>query len=260
MKIKKSLGQNFLNNNDILNRIVECGDIQEKDIIIEIGPGTGNLTQKLLDKKPRKLIVVEKDTELSNFLKSKFNKKLEVINEDILKYLGNFKFDNPVKVFGNLPYNISTKILLSFLKLNNLEKLYKKFIFIFQKEVAERIISDENSKNYGRLSILTSWKTEKKKIIDIAPKYFYPKPRVWSTLLTLVPKTKIEKLKKPKHLEHITNVFFSQRRKMIKKPMKILFRDYERIAEELEIDLTLRPQNLSKKKYLEICKIYDKLN
>ena len=103
MKIKKSLGQNFLNNNDILNRIVECGDIQEKDIIIEIGPGTGNLTQKLLDKKPRKLIVVEKDTELSNFLKSKFNKKLEVINEDILKYLGNFKFDNPVKVFGNLP-------------------------------------------------------------------------------------------------------------------------------------------------------------
>lgn len=260
MKIKKSLGQNFLNNNDILNRIVECGDIQEKDIIIEIGPGTGNLTQKLLDKKPRKLIVVEKDTELSNFLKSKFNKKLEVINEDILKYLGNFKFDNPVKVFGNLPYNISTKILLSFLKLNNLEKLYKKFIFIFQKEVAERIISDENSKNYGRLSILTSWKTEKKKIIDIAPKYFYPKPKVWSTLLTLVPKTKIEKLKKPKHLEHITNVFFSQRRKMIKKPMKILFRDYERIAEELEIDLTLRPQNLSKKKYLEICKIYDKLN
>ncbi len=260
MKIKKSLGQNFLNNNDILNRIVECGDIQEKDIIIEIGPGTGNLTQKLLDKKPRKLIVVEKDIELSNFLKSKFDKKLEVINEDILKYLSNFKFDNPVKVFGNLPYNISTKILLSFLKLNNLEKLYKKFIFIFQKEVAERIISDENSKNYGRLSILTSWKTEKKKIIDIAPKYFYPKPKVWSTLLTLAPKTKIEKIKKPKHLEHITNVFFSQRRKMIKKPMKILFKDYERIAEKLEIDLTLRPQNLSKKKYLEICKIYEKLN
>ena len=259
MKPKKSLGQNFLNDKKILTQIVETGKIKKKDIILEIGPGTGNLTNEILKKSPKKLLVVEKDNDLSNFLKKKYEFKIDVINKDILNCYDIFKYDQPIKVFGNLPYNISTKLLTSFIKLDNLEKKFEKFIFIFQKEVADRIIAEENTKNYGRLSILTSWKMNCEKIIDIDPKYFYPKPNVWSSLIILTPKSKIEKLINSKNLEHITNIFFSQRRKMIKKPMKLLFNDYQIIAKKLNIDLSLRPQNISKDQYLEICKCYEDL-
>ena len=259
MKPKKSLGQNFLNDKKILNQIVETGKIEKKDIILEIGPGTGNLTNEILKKSPKKLLVVEKDNNLSNFLKKKYKFKIDVINKDILNCYDIFKYDQPIKVFGNLPYNISTKLLTSFIKLDNLKKKFEKFIFIFQKEVADRIIAEENTKNYGRLSILTSWKMNCEKIIDIDPKYFYPKPNVWSSLIILTPKSKIEKLINSKNLEHITNIFFSQRRKMIKKPMKLLFNDYQIIAKKLNIDLSLRPQNISKDQYLEICKCYEDL-
>ena len=257
---KKSLGQNFLKSQDILSNIVKSGNISKKDIILEIGPGTGNLTEKILEKAPERFIVIEKDKKLSELLHKKFRGKIEIINEDILDCYNSFVFNKKVKVFGNLPYNISTKILISFLKIYNLKDKFEKFIFVFQKEVADRILAEENSKNYGRLSILTSLKMNSDKITDIDPKYFYPKPKVWSTLVTLSPKLDFEEIKSNHHLEHITNIFFSQRRKMIKKPMKQLFTEFEKVANDLDLDLNLRPQNLSKNQYLEICKIYDVLN
>ena len=259
MKPKKSLGQNFLRSDEILSKIVNVGNINYNDTILEIGPGTGNLTKKILDKKPNLLIVVEKDEFLSEKLKERFGNKINVINKDILNCFQEFKFDIPIKVFGNLPYNVSTKILTNFVKIEKINKIYEKFIFIYQKEVADRIIAKENSKYYGRLSILTSWRMDNEKILDIDPKYFYPRPKVWSSLIVHTPKIKFDKLHKPKHLEHITNIFFNQRRKMIKKPMKQLFVNFEKIASQLNIDLNLRPQNIPLKKYLEICKIYEKL-
>ena len=143
--------------------------------------------------------------------------------------------------------------------MKNLNKIYDKFIFVFQKEVADRILANEDSKNYGRLSIMTSWKLEKMKIVDIDPSYFYPIPKVWSTLVTLKPKKQFEKINDTKNLEHITNIFFNQRRKKIKKPMKQLFNDAEKISNDLGIDLNLRPQNISVVKYIEICKIFESL-
>ena len=259
MKPKKSLGQNFLNDKKILNKIVESGEICEKDSVLEIGPGTGNLTEIILSKKPKKLIVVEKDKELSLKLSKKFKNNIEIINTDILDYFDKLKFKEPLKVFGNLPYNISTKILTSFIRENNFFKKYKKFIFVFQKEVADRILAEENTKYFGRLSILTSWKTNKFKVMDIDPKYFFPKPKVWSSLIVLKPKLKVEEFKNPKNLEHLTTIFFNQRRKMIKKPMRQLFKNYEKIANDLNLDLNLRPQNISNKKYLELCKLYENL-
>ena len=154
IKAKKSLGQNFLIDNSVLSKIVEIGKISENDIVLEIGPGTGNLTEKIIKKNPKKFFVVEKDKNLSNLLKEKFGNKIYIINNDILKCYNNFLFDTPIKVFGNLPYNISTKILISMIKINNLENFFKEFIFIFQKEVADRIMANENTKNYGRISIL----------------------------------------------------------------------------------------------------------
>ena len=257
---KKSLGQNFLKNEIILNKIVDSGNIEKEDFVLEIGPGTGNLTEKLLKKNPKHLVVVEKDKNLSQLLRKKFGTKIEILNNDILDCYSNFNFSLPIKVFGNLPYNISTKILSSFIKIQDLKMKYKKFIFIFQKEVADRILANENTKNYGRLSILTSWKMDKLKLLDIDPKFFYPKPKVWSTLISLTPKSDYQRLKNSNDLENITNVFFKQRRKMIKKPMKQLFKDYETISKKLDIDLNLRPQNISVNKYLEICKNYEILN
>ena len=260
MRAKKSLGQNFLSNTNILSKIVDKSEILNSDIILEIGPGTGNLTKELMKKNPKKIIVVEKDNNLSKILINKYGNKIHVINNDILQCYKNFKDNKPIKVFGNLPYNISTQILTSFIKLDNMEKIFSNFTFIFQKEVADRILAEENTKNYGRLTILTSWKMNCERILDIDPKYFFPKPKVWSTLVVLTPKLKIEKIDNPKNLEHITNIFFNQRRKMIKKPMKQLFANYGVVAKKLDIDLNLRPQNLSKNKYLEICQIYENLN
>lgn len=259
MKIipKKSLGQNFLHDNKIINLIVDNAKISSNETILEVGPGTGSLTQKILEKKPKKFTVIEKDKFLVNNLNNKFGNKLEIINDDMLNVSYEKFPKNKIIIFGNLPYNISTQILAKWIKINDLNQFCKKFILMFQKEVADRIITKVNTKNYGRLSILSNWKMEVEKVIDIEPESFNPSPKVKSTLLIFIPKKKFFKLKNPKNLEHITNIFFSQRRKMIKKPMKLLFKNFEEIAKELHIDLTLRPQNLDCLTYYKICKLYE---
>jgi len=261
MKIlpKKSLGQNFLIDKKILNQIAKLGEINENETVIEVGPGTGNLTEEILKKKPKNFIVIEKDKNFIEILKRKFDNKIEIINEDILKFSHDKFYNNPIIIFGNLPYNISTQILINWIRIEKLENYCKKFILMFQKEVADRIIAKDNSKDYGRLSILSSWKMNIKKIMDINPGSFFPTPNVKSSLLILEPKTNYYKLKNPKNLEHVTNVFFNQRRKMIKKPMKVIFKNFEEVANSLSLDLNLRPQNLSKLSFYKICSYYEKL-
>ena len=260
MKIlpKRSLGQNFLIDENILNIITELGNINNEDLVLEVGPGTGNLTQKILEKKPKNFTVIEKDKKLVDFLKKKFNKKIDIINEDMLKFSYEKNLNKRIIVFGNLPYNISTQILTKWIKIKKLENFYKKFILMFQKEVADRIIAKDNSKNYGRLSIISNWKMNVKKIMDIDPKSFKPIPKIKSSILTFEPKKNYFKIQDGKNLEHITNVFFNQRRKMIKKPMKVLFKDFEEISKKLSLDLNLRPQNLSYLTYYKICSMYEK--
>ena len=256
---KKSLGQNFLVDSKILKQIVDLGEINSNDIVLEVGPGTGNLTQKILQKKPKKLIVVEKDKNLSIILKKKFNNNIEIINDDILNFNHKSYYNKKIIIFGNLPYNISTQILTSWIKINNLNNFCKKFILMFQKEVADRILAECNSKNYGRLSIISSWKLNIKKIIDINPGSFFPSPKIKSSLLIFNPKKNYHKINNPKNLEHITNIFFSQRRKMIKKPLRFLFKNYKKVSEDLSLDLNLRPQNLNNITYYKICNYYEKL-
>ena len=256
---KKSLGQNFLIDKNIIDIIVRNGCINEKDVVLEIGPGTGSLTERILSLKPFKLFAIEKDKSLIMKLNEKFKDKINLINEDILKVDEKFFCKEPMIVFGNLPYNISTQILVKWIRLNNLNKNFKKFILMFQKEVAERIIATTHNKKYGRLSIISSWKMEVRKIIDINPKSFFPRPKIKSSLLVFIPKNNFHKLKSPKNLEHITNIFFSQRRKMVKHPLKILFKNSEKISKKLNININDRPQNLSPLKYLELCKEYENL-
>ncbi len=259
-KPKKNLGQNFLIDKNIINLIVDFGKINQNDTVLEVGPGTGNLTQAIILKKPKKLFVIEKDKNLALNLEKKFKNNITIINDDILEFNENDITNKPMTIYGNLPYNISTQILSKWIKNNNFNNIVKNLILMFQKEVADRIIADTNEKNYGRLSILSCWKMKIKKIIDINPKSFYPPPKIKSTVLFFEPKKKYFKLNNPRNLEHITRVFFNQKRKMIKKPLKILFNNNIEISNKLGINLNLRPQNLSPMTYFKLCGEYENLS
>lgn len=258
IKAKKSLGQNFLIDRNILEQIVDTVEINNKEIL-EIGPGTGNLTSYILRKEPKKIYVVEKDNELALLLNEKFSGKISILNEDILKISENKISKKKLTVFGNLPYNISTEILSKWIINIDKEFWFDKLILMFQKEVADRIISKPNTSNYGRLSILSSWKLDIKKIIDIKPESFLPKPKIDSSLLIFTPKKKFFELNQSKNLEMITRVFFNQRRKMIKKPFNQIFKNSQEISKKFNIDLNLRPQNLEPEIYYKLAKEYEKL-
>ena len=258
IRAKKSLGQNFLIDRNVLDQIVDCVEINNKEIL-EIGPGSGNLTAHILKKKPKKLYVIEKDDELSLLLNEKFEEQIDIINEDVLKVSVDEISKEKLVVFGNLPYNISTEILSKWIVNLNEKYWFSELVLMFQKEVADRIIANSNTSNYGRLSILSSWKLDIKKIIDIKPESFSPRPKINSSLLIFTPKKKFFKLKNPKNLEMITRIFFSQRRKMIKKPFNQIFKNTEEISKKYNIDLKLRPQNLKPELFYMLTKEFEDL-
>jgi len=258
IKAKKSLGQNFLIDREVLEKIVSITDITGKEVL-EIGPGSGNLTTYILKQKPKKLYVVEKDDELAILLKEKFETEIEIINDDILKVSEGKISDQKLSVFGNLPYNISTEILSRWILNIGSDFWFQSLVLMFQKEVADRIISGFNSSKYGRLSILSSWKLNVEKIIDIKPQSFSPRPKIDSSLLLFTPKKNFFELKDPKNLEKITRIFFSQRRKMLKKPFNQVFTNGKQVAEKYGIDLNLRPQNLDPETYFKLVKEYEDL-
>ena len=172
-KPKKSLGQNFLVDKNILQKIVNIVPINKNNEILEIGPGTGNLTYYLIKKNPKKVFVVEKDSNLSLLLYEKFKNKINIINDDILKISENLISKEKLIVFGNLPYNISTEILSKWIISKNKNFWFSSLILMFQKEVADRIIAKINTSNYGRLSILSNWKLDIEKIMNISPNSFF---------------------------------------------------------------------------------------
>lgn len=259
IRAKKSLGQNFLTDRNVLEKITNIVEIKNKTIL-EVGPGTGNLTTYILNKKPKKMYVVEKDTNLASILNNDFKDQITIINDDILNINENLISKEKLIVFGNLPYNISTEILCKWiLNSNDDDFWFNHLILMFQKEVADRIIAKFNTSAYGRLSIISNWKLEIKKIFDVKPESFSPKPKIDSTLLLFSPKKKFVKIKNPQSLEKITRIFFNHRRKMLKKPYNQLFNGNLDILERLKINLNLRPQNLDFDTYYLLTNEYEKL-
>ena len=258
IKPKKSLGQNFLIDRNVLEQIVDTVEITNKEVL-EIGPGSGNLTNFILKKNPKKIYVIEKDDDLALLLKDKFANEINIINDDILKISEGNISSEKLTVFGNLPYNISTEILSKWIV--NIDKnfWFENLVLMFQKEVAERIIAESNTSKYGRLSILSNWKLNIKKIIDIKPQSFSPRPKIDSTLLLFTPRKNFFELRDAKNLEMITRVFFSQRRKMLKKPFNQIFKNAKKVSEKFNIDLNLRPQNLEAEMYFKLVKEYESL-
>ena len=259
IKAKKSLGQNFLIDREILEKIVNTTTIKDKNIL-EVGPGTGNLTSFILKNHPKKMLVIEKDDDLAKNLNETFKDQLTIINDDILNIDEKLLFTEKVTVFGNLPYNVSTEILSKWIISLEVDSWFDCLVLMFQKEVADRIIAKSNTSAYGRLSVLSNWKLNIKKIFDIKPTCFSPKPKIDSSLLFFSPKKNFVKLKNPHNLEKISRIFFNQRRKMIKNSCNQIFSKNKDILTKLNINLELRPQNLDLETYYKLTKEYEKLN
>ena len=259
---KKSLGQNFLIDKNIINKILKIGNIQKNKTILEIGAGYGNLTRKLASMNPKKIYAIEKDKKLVFFLKKNLAsfKNVQIIENDIFNFIEQKHFDRNIIVFGNLPYNISTQILASLVLLRDWPPWYDSLILMFQKEVADRIIAKNKSKTFGRLSVLCNWRLEVKKHFDISRNSFLPKPKVNSTLLSFKPKKNNKyNIKNPKNLENITRILFSGRRKMINKNFAKLFESSKKIAKDLNLNLSHRPEELSNEMFYKITMKYEEL-
>ncbi len=256
---KKSLGQNFLIDNNIIKKIINLVDIKNRDII-EIGSGKGALTNEILKKKPNSLTLIEKDLKLAELLKLNYGsyKNVKILNDDILS----IKLEKMVKkdsiIYGNLPYNISSQILVKILKHKKWPPNFKDLIFMFQKELGEKILGDYKTSNYGRLSIFRNLRLEYKKKFFVSPSCFTPKPKVTSMVIHFRPKinknfNKID----PVYLEKVTNIFFSNKRKMINKAIsKIL--DVSDLKKILNLNLNSRPSDLNPEAYYKITEVYQK--
>jgi len=260
LKFKKSLGQNLLTDKNIINKIVTLEPLANENVF-EIGPGLGNLTNFINKKKPKSVFLIEKDERFYKILKENFGsiKNYKILNTDILNYnLNNYK-DHKVIVFGNLPYNISTQILAKFIKVNSWPPFYKRIIFMFQNEVADRILAKPNTSNFSRITILANLKLDIVEYFKISKKCFFPTPKVDSKIIVFKPKERINfKISRIENLEKITQVFFSSKRKMINKMFAKLFENHLELAKELRIDLTSRPSELSCETYYRLTEFYEK--
>ena len=260
IKPKKSLGQNFLIDNNILNKIIKFSEIKNSNVV-EIGPGTGNLTKKIIEQKPKSLILIEKDKMLVSNLKNELKKynNFNLFNEDILKFDLEKNIKNNSIIVGNLPYNISSQILVKLIKFNKWLPKYKKLILMFQKEVADKISAKCNTAEYGRLAILRATRLKITSCFNVSSNSFYPVPKVKSTVLVLEPfNNKDFKIKNIDNLEKVTHIFFSRKRKMINKGFKLLFKNSRDVAKKMKINLSLRPNELKESEYFQITELLEK--
>ena len=253
IKAKKKYGQNFLIDSSVIKNIIDIINPQNEDKILEIGPGLGSITFPILDK-INKIDVIEIDPDMVNFLNnSKYSKKINIHTNDILKIEDNF-FENFDKIIGNLPYYISSEILIKICNINNKNK---KFYFMLQKEVAERISSPPGNKIFGRLSIIIQYFYKVEKLFDVAPSSFKPSPKIYSSIVELIPKKEFkEKILNFVNFEKITKLAFGKKRKTIKNNFREVLSEAD--FELLNINPQNRPETLGVDDFVRIENYMDK--
>ena len=247
MHHKKRLGQNFLVDRNVIEKIIKYIGLSKEDYVLEIGPGDGALT-KYISVLVNDLIIIEKDSNLINELSliTEDNRKVKVHNIDVLKF--NFSsIKTRMRIIGNLPYNISTEIIFKLCNVRNIIDMH----FMLQKEVVDRIISKPDSKVYGRLSVMAQTYFDTKKLFDVSENVFIPRPKVKSSFIRLIPKPQVfDNLKHELCFFDIVKSAFEARRKMIRSSLNnyLSEKDFASIG----IDSKSRAENLTVENYLSI--------
>lgn len=250
----KSLGQNYIQDKNIIRKIVESVPITEADTLLEIGPGPGALTHALLETVAQKVIIVEKDPQFIDYWTSVAanTPKLLVIHQDALKVSLRSLSLTPLTIVANLPYNVGTGLVLQWL--DDLP-LVKSMTLMLQKEVVLRMTAAPKSKDYGRLSIIAQWLCHVTRLFDVPPTAFRPQPKVVSSIVRLEPRPTPLFPAEKDALEKVTAALFQQRRKMIKKSLQTLWPDPLPILDTLSIPPTERPENLTIAQFCALAKI-----
>ena len=259
IKPKKKLGQNFLHDKNIISSIINNVNVKDEDII-EIGPGPGILTENILKNKARSLLAIEKDDSFEvnlKKIKNKYKDNFIYLIHDVIDFDFNKLTKKEYKIVSNLPYNISVPFILKMIKIRRVIS-WKDMILMVQKEVAERITANIGTKNYGRLSIMVNLNNDVKKLLNVKPSSFIPKPKVDSTVIKISPKNKNLKINE-EVFEKIVKICFSQRRKKIKNNLDQLNTNTSLLLELSNIDPDIRAENINIEGFLRISKNYEKL-
>ena len=259
LKAKKKFGQNFLHDKNIINQIVKSSSC-DNNYVVEVGPGPGLLTNAILKKNVKKVLVIETDkTFLPILEKFKENhSKFDFIINDILKVDLDKIINEKYSVVSNLPYNISVPFIISLIEKEQPVK-WERLTLTVQKEVADRMMAKINTKQYGRLSVLTQWRCKIVKICEIKPTCFIPPPKVFSSVISIEPKNDI-KTPSVKNFQKIVSYAFGFRRKTLKKSLSSLDVDINQLADLCGIDMGLRAQNLSVNDFSNLAVGYEKLS
>lgn len=252
----KKLGQHFLLDQNVTDKVVRfAGDLQHTHVI-EIGPGPGGLTRAILKANPASLTLVEKDSRFISLLQevaASSPKNVTVLEGDALQVSLPRLTPEPRAVMANLPYNVGTSLLIGWLHniATNAES-YTQLILMLQKEVVDRLVATPHSKAYGRLSILTQWLCEVESLFHLPPSAFSPPPKVDSTVVRLVPRAKPEPCDM-QTLEKLTAAAFGQRRKMLRRSLASFHPDTENWLKSKDIDPTARAENLTLADFIRLC-------
>ena len=259
IKPKKKLGQNFLHDKNIISSIINNVNVKDEDII-EIGPGPGMLTENILKNKARSLLVIEKDDSFEvnlKKIKNKYKDNFTYLIHDVIDFDFNKLIKKEYKIVSNLPYNISVPFILKMIKIRRVIS-WKDMVLMVQKEVAERITAEIGTKNYGRLSIMVNLNNDVKKLLNVKPSSFIPKPKVDSTVIKISPKNKNLNINE-EIFEKIVKICFSQRRKKIKNNLDQLNTNTDQLLELSNISPDIRAENIDIEGFCRISNNYKRL-
>lgn len=246
LRPRKSLGQNFLHDLNLTERIARSGGDLKDVHIIEVGPGPGGLTRSLLAAGAEKVTAIERDARCLDALQEisdAWPGQLEIIEGDALETDFSALASENTRIIANLPYNIATPLLIGWLQTDPWPPWFKRLTLMFQLEVAQRITASPGDNAFGRLSVMAGWRCEAEILFKIPPEAFTPSPKVVSAVVDLVPRSSPEPCN-TKNLETITRVAFGQRRKMLRASLKSLWPDPTPVLERLDILPTVRPETL----------------
>jgi 16S rRNA (adenine1518-N6/adenine1519-N6)-dimethyltransferase len=244
---RKSLGQNFLLDLNLTARIARAAAPLDGATVVEVGPGPGGLTRALLALGARRIIAIERDPRCIPALQEiaeRFGDRLTVVEGDAMRIdVQPYVHGLPVRVVANLPYNVATALLVSWLTAEPWPPWYETLVLTFQREVAQRIVAAPGSKSYGRLSVLAGWRTRAQILFDIAPSAFVPPPKVTSSVVRLVPRSSPLACDR-RLIERVTEAAFGQRRKMLRQSLKSLGADALELLAAAHLDPTARAEDV----------------